>query len=270
VTEIRAPSGMAWPDLGEVWRFRELARFLVWRDIKVRYRQTLVGGAWAVVQPLATVMVFSLFFGRLAGLPSEGLPYPVFYFCALLPWSYFSGALNAATNVVVEHQRIITKVYFPRILLPVAPVAAGLVDFAIAFLALVAVLALYGTEPAPTVLLVPLLIGYVALTTFAAGLWFSALNAYYRDVRYALPFIIQLLMFASPVAYPASLVPERWRWLYGLNPMAGAIEWFRWAMTGAGDPPAAWLLTGAAVVLAVLLGGLLCFARIERTVADVV
>lgn len=270
VTVIEPPRGFLAPDLREIWRYRELARFLVWRDLKVRYKQTLVGGAWAIVQPLGTMAVFSLFFGRLAGLPSDGLPHPIFYYCALLPWTYFAGALQNATNVVVDHRHIITKVYFPRVLLPVAPVAAGLLDFAIAFGVLLALLAAYGRVPPPTIVIVPLLVLFVALTALAAGLWLSALNSYYRDVRHAVPFLIQLLLFASPVAYPSSLVPGRWRWLYDLNPMAGAIESFRWAVTGAGRPPGTSLLLGGAVVLLVLVGGLAFFRRIEQTVADIV
>jgi lipopolysaccharide transport system permease protein len=258
-------------NLAEIWEYRELMFFFVWRDIKVRYKQTAIGAAWAVLQPLATMAVFTLFFGRLAKIPSDGLPYPVFYFSALIPWMYFSQALSSATNVVVENQRIITKVYFPRVILPVSGVLGGLVDLAISFVVLLAMVFYYGLPVGLNIFYLPLFVLLAMLTALGAGLWLSALNAVYRDVRYVLPFLVQFWMFASPVAYPSSLVPERWRWLYGLNPLAGVIEGFRWAVTGKGDPPHA-LLLGASVtaVLLILLGGLIYFRHMEDTVADVV
>lgn len=224
-------------DLREIWAYRELLYFFVWRDIKVRYKQTVIGAAWAILQPFMTMVVFSLFFGKLAKIPSHGLPYPVFYYSALLPWMYFAGALQNATNTIIEHQRVITKVYFPRIILPLAAVLSGLVDFGIAFLILIGMMLFYGIIPTLAVLWLPFLMLLAVMTAFGVGLWLSALNAIYRDVRYAVPFLIQFWMFASPVAYPSSLVPERWQWLYGLNPMAGVIEGFRWALTGQGQPP---------------------------------
>src|SRR5712692_1804775 len=257
-------------ELREVWEYRELLYFFVWRDIKVRYKQTVIGAAWAVIQPFMTMVVFSLFFGRLARIPSQGLPYPVFYYCALLPWMYFAGALQNATNTVVEHQRVITKVYFPRLVLPLAAVLSGLVDFAISFVVFLGMMLYYGLVPTRSALLLPVLLLLAVLTALGVGLWLSALNAIYRDVRYVLPFLIQLWMFASPVAYPSELVPQKWRWLYGLNPMAGVIEGFRWALTGRGQPPGVLMLASGLMVGVVLLGGLVYFRNMEGTIADVV
>jgi lipopolysaccharide transport system permease protein len=270
VTVIRPPAGWFDLDWRELWAYRELLYFFVWRDLKVRYKQTVIGAAWAVIQPFFTMVVFSLFFGMLAKIPSEGLPYPVFYYSALLPWTYFAGALQNATNTVVEHQRVITKVYFPRLLLPLSAVLSGLADFGIAFAILVLMMLYYGIVPTAATLWLPAFLLLAVLTALGAGLWLSALNAMYRDVRYAVPFLIQFWMFASPVAYPSSLVPEGWRWLYGLNPMAGVIEGFRWALTGQGQPPGPLLAASAAAVLLLLAGGALYFRRVEGTIADVV
>lgn len=256
--------------LGELWAYRELLYFFVWRDIKVRYKQTFIGAAWAVLQPFLSMLVFSLFFGRLAKLPTNGSPYPIFYYCALLPWSYFAGALQNATNIVVEQQRLITKIYFPRLVLPISAVLSGLVDFGIAFCVLVALMFHYRIMPGSAVLLLPGFLLLAVLTALGLGLWLSALNAIYRDVRYVVPFLIQFWMFVSPVAYSTSLVPERWRWLYGLNPMAGVIEGFRWALTGQGLAPGPLFSASVCGVLLVLLGGLFYFRRTEGTLADVV
>jgi len=242
--------------------------FFVWRDLKVRYKQTLIGVVWVVLQPLMSMGVFTLFFGRLAKLPSDGLPYPVFYFSALAPWTYFSTALTAATNVVVENQRLITKVYFPRLILPLSSVMSGLVDFAIAFAVLLALVLGYGLRPGVNALWLPFLLLLALATALGVGLWLSALNALYRDVKYVTPFLVQFWMLASPVAYPSSLVPGKWQWLYGLNPMTGVIEGFRWALTGRGQAPGALLLASAVAVAALLLGGALFFQRMEGTVAD--
>jgi lipopolysaccharide transport system permease protein len=257
-------------DLREIWAYRELLYFFVWRDIKVRYKQTVIGAAWAILQPFMTMVVFSLFFGKLAKMPSHGLPYPVFYYSALLPWMYFAGALQNATNTIIEHQRVITKVYFPRIILPLAAVLSGLVDFGIAFIILIGMMLFYGIIPTLAVLWLPFLMLLAVMTAFGVGLWLSALNAIYRDVRYAVPFLIQFWMFASPVAYPSSLVPERWQWLYGLNPMAGVIEGFRWALTGQSQPPQSLFAVSVLAVFLVLLGGLIYFRRMEGTIADLV
>lgn len=270
VTLIRARYRWFEVNLAELWEYRELLYFLVWRDLKIRYKQTLIGVAWAVIQPLFTMIVFSIFFGRLAGLPSDGLPYPIFYYTALLPWTYFANALTQASNSIVAHQQVITKVYFARVLLPVAAVLAGLADFAVAAAILFVMMFGYGIMPTWKVLWALPLILLVILTAVAVSLWLSALNALYRDVRYAVPFLLQFWMFASPVAYPASLVPEHWRWLYGINPMAGVIEGFRWALAGAGPGLGRMMAVSAVVVLIVLVGGFFYFQRMERTVADVV
>ena len=268
IVRIEPPRGWLDLRLGEVWAYRELLYFFVWRDIKVRYKQTVIGVAWVVLQPLLTMGVFTLFFGRLAKLPSDGLAYPVFYFTALVPWNYFSTALQSCTAVVVDNQRVITKVFFPRLVLPLSAVVSGLVDFAIGFVVLGIVLAIYGIRPGLAALWLPVLLLLAVLTALGVGLWMSALNALYRDVKYVVPFLIQFWMFASPVAYPSSLVPQRWRWLYGLNPMAGVIDGFRWALTGHGQPPGALLLASSGMVVAVVLGGLFFFQRMEGAIAD--
>jgi len=270
ITVIEPGRGWLSWNLRELGEYRELLYFLVWREIKVRYKQTVIGAGWALLQPVMTMAVFSLFFGRLAHMPSGGLPYPIFFYCAVLPWSYFAGALAGATGSLVEHQRVITKIYFPRVLLPLSSVVAGLLDFAIAFVLLVGMIFYYGLAPGAAVLWVPAFLLLAIVTAFGAGLWLSALNALYRDVRYVMPFLIQFWMFASPVAYPSSLVPERWQWLYGLNPMAGVIEGFRWAFTGQARPDGALLAVSSAAVVAMLLGGLAFFRRVEGTIADVV
>jgi lipopolysaccharide transport system permease protein len=257
-------------DLGEVWAYRDLAYFFVWRDIKVRYKQTLIGAAWAILQPVLTMLVFSLFFGKLAKIPSQGLPYPIFYYSALLPWMYFAAAMQGATNVVVEQQRIITKIYFPRVVLPIASVMSGLLDFAISFAVLLILMAYYRIVPTSAVIWLPLFTLLAVLTALGVGLWLSALNALYRDVRYVVPFLVQFWMFASPVAYPSSLVPTKWRWLYGLNPMAGVIEGFRWALTGHGQPPSILLFASSLGVVLLVLSGLIYYHAVEGTIADVV
>jgi lipopolysaccharide transport system permease protein len=265
---IEPPDRLLALDLRETWNYRELLYFFVWRDVKVRYKQTVIGVAWVVLQPLLSMGVFTLFFGRLAKLPSDGLPYPLFYFAALAPWSYFATALSSATNVVVENQRVITRVYFPRLILPLASVFSGLVDFAIAFLVLVVMVVGYGLRPGAQVLWLPFLLLLAVGTALAVGLWLCALNALYRDVRYVVPFVMQFWLLASPVAYPSSLVPEKWRWLYGLNPMAGVIEGFRWALTGYGQPPGVLLLASASAVAVLLVSGTMFFQRMEGVVVD--
>jgi lipopolysaccharide transport system permease protein len=262
----------SWLELswGEFLRYRELLYFLVWRDLKVRYKQTVVGVGWAVLQPFLTMIVFTLFFGKLAKIPSDNLPYPVFYYAGLLPWMYFANAVTNSTDVMVQNQRLITKVYFPRVMLPLASVISGLVDFAVSFVVLLGMLVYYHVEPKLGFLLAPVLLLLAVATALGAGLWLSALNAVYRDVRYAIPFLMQFWMFASPVAYPSSLVPARWRWLYGLNPMAGVIGSFRWGLTGHGRPSNVLMLVSTAAVLVLLVGGLIYFHRMEDTFADVV
>jgi lipopolysaccharide transport system permease protein len=256
--------------LHEIWAYRELLYFFVWRDIKVRYKQTAIGAAWAVLQPFLTMLVFSLFFGRLAKIPAHGLPYPVFYYCALLPWIYFASALQSATNVVIEQQRVITKIYFPRVVLPISAVLSGLVDFAVSFVVLLGLMAYYGIAPTGAVVWLPIFLLLAIFTALGVGLWLSALNAFYRDVRYVVPFLVQFWMFASPVVYPSSLVPEQWRWLYGLNPMAGVIEGFRWALTGQGLPPGPMMVASAVAVTLIVVSGLLYYQAMEGSIADVV
>jgi lipopolysaccharide transport system permease protein len=216
------------------------------------------------------MLVFSLFFGKLAHVPSEGMPYPIFYYSALLPWMYFSASLLNATNTIVENQRVITKVYFPRLVLPLAATFSGLVDFGISFVMFLAMIVYYGIRPTVAIFYFPLFLLLALLTALGVGLWLAALNAIYRDVRYVVPFLVQFWMFASPVVYPSSIIPERWRWLYGLNPMAGVIEGFRWSLSGQGDPPGRILIASTLMVLVVLAGGLTYFQRMETTIADVV
>jgi len=256
--------------LKELWEYRELLYFLVWRDVKVRYKQTVLGAAWAIIQPFFTMVVFSIFFGRLAGIPSDGLPYPIFAYCALLPWQLFSHAMTESGNSLVANQNLITKVYFPRLVIPISAVLAGLVDFGIAFLVLLGMMAYYGMAPTIAVVTLPLFILLAVSSALAVGLWLSALNVQYRDVRYTIPFLAQFWLFATPIAYPSSLVPEGWRVLYGLNPMAGVVEGFRWALLGTANAPGSMLAVSVAVVLALLISGLYYFRSMERTFADVV
>jgi lipopolysaccharide transport system permease protein len=270
VVRIEARRGWLALDLGELWAYRDLVYFFVWRDIKVRYKQTVIGAAWAILQPVLTMLVFSLFFGKLAKIPSQGLPYPIFYYTALLPWNYFAAAMQGATNIVVENQRVITKIYFPRVVLPVSSVLSGLVDFAISFAVFLAMMAYYRMVPTRAVIWLPAFLLLAVLTALGVGLWLSALNALYRDVRYVVPFLVQFWLFASPVAYPSSLVPAKWRWLYGLNPMAGVIEGFRWALTGHGDPPNILLAASSGAVVLLVLSGLVYYHAMEGTIADVV
>jgi lipopolysaccharide transport system permease protein len=270
VVRIAPRRGWLALDLAELWNYRELLYFFVWRDIKVRYKQTVIGAAWAVLQPLMTMLVFSLFFGKLAKIPSQGLPYPIFYYCALLPWMYFSTAMQGATNIVVDHQRVITKIYFPRVVLPIAAVLSGLLDFAISSVALLGMMVYYHMMPVSAVIWLPAFTLLAILTAVGVGLWLSALNALYRDVRYVVPFLVQFWMFASPVVYPSSLVPEKWRLLYGLNPMAGVIEGFRWALTGHGQPPGILLAASSAAVILLVFSGLVYYHAVEGTMADVV
>lgn len=256
--------------LHEIWEYRELLYFLIWRDIKVRYKQTVLGAAWAIIQPFFTMVVFSIFFGRLAKVPSDGLPYPVFAYCALIPWQLFSHALTESGNSLVGSQNLITKVYFPRLVIPIASSLAGLVDFCIAFVVLLAMMAYYRITPTLAVITLPLFLALSICTALGVGLWLSALNVQYRDVRYTIPFLTQFWLFATPVAYPSSLVPVRWRSLYGLNPMVGVVEGFRWALLGNAEGPGPLLLVSAFVSAILLAGGLFYFRRTERTFADVV
>ena len=255
--------------LGEVWAYRDLLYFLVWREIRVRYKQTALGVAWAIIQPFFTMVVFSIFFGRLAGIRTDGIPYPVFAFAALLPWQLFAFSLVESSNSIVANQRLLTKVYFPRVILPLASASVGLADFAIASVVLLGLMLFYGITPGLAILTAPLWVGLAVMTALAASLWLSSLNVRYRDVRYTLPFLTQLWLFSTPVAYPTSIVPDVWRPLYALNPMVGVVDGFRWALLG-GPAPGTTVVVSAAVVLVVLAGGLFYFRRTERTFADVV
>lgn len=256
--------------LKELWEYRDLLYFLVWRDIKVRYKQTALGAAWAILQPLLATIVFSIFFGRLAKVPSDGIPYPVFAYVGFLPWQLFAYSLTESTNSLVTNQNLIRKVYFPRLLVPLSAVLAGLVDFAIAFMVLLALLLKYGIVPKASIVVLPVFLLLAVASALAVGLWLSALNVQYRDVRYTIPFLTQLWMFATPVVYPSSLIPARWRSLYGLNPMAGVVEGFRWAMLGKSGNPGLLIWVSAAVVVLMLIGGLIYFRRMESTFADIV
>jgi lipopolysaccharide transport system permease protein len=267
---IRPSRGWIPLRLGSLWEYRELLYFLVWRDIKVRYKQTVLGAAWAIIQPFFTMVVFSIVFGRLAKLPSDGLPYPIFAYCGLLPWQLFSHALAESGNSVVASQSLITKVYFPRLVIPLAAVLGGLVDFVVAFSVLLGMMAYYRVSPTAAVFTLPLFILLALATALGVGLWLSALNVQFRDVRYTIPFLTQFWLFATPIAYSSSLIPQKWRLVYGLNPMAGVVEGFRWALLGTANASGPMLLVSIAVVLVLLVGGLYYFRRMEKTFADVV
>lgn len=261
-----------WPslDLRELWEYRELLYFLIWRDVKVRYKQTALGAAWAIIQPVFMMVVFSLFFGRLAKVPSDGIPYPVFTFCALIPWQLFANALTESSNSLVGNQNLITKVYFPRLVVPLSAVLSGVVDFAIAFVLLLVMMVYFGIVPTWAVVTLPVFILLEILTALGVGLWLSALNVQFRDVRYTISFLVQVWLFLTPVAYPSSIIPERWRVFYGLNPMTGVVEGFRWALLGKAAPSLSMLLVSILMVLAILIGGLYYFRRMEQTFADLV
>ena len=257
-------------DLNATWQYRELLYFLVWRDLKVRYKQTIIGAGWAIVQPLMTMVIFAIIFGNLAKIPSEGLPYPVFVFTALLPWNYFIQAINRSGICLVGNAGLIKKVYFPRLIIPLSAVVTPLVDFAIAFLVLLAMMLWYGITLTSGALALPLFLFLTMLTALAFGLWLSALDVRYRDVGHMIPFLLQCWLYASPVAYPLSLVPERWRLLYSLNPIAGVIEGFRWGLLGTRSPDPRSIAVSSIVVIVLLLGGILYFRHMENTFADFV
>ncbi len=255
----------SWRDL---WEYRELLYFLVWRDVKVRYKQTVLGGAWAIIQPLTSMIIFSLIFGGLAKLPSDGIPYPVFSYCALLPWTLFASALGRSGISLVGSSNLITKVYFPRLIVPLSTVLSGLVDFGIAFLILLGLMFYYGIVPTAAVLTLPLFMALALLTALGGGLWLSALHIRYRDVGYLIPFITQVWLYATPVAYASSLIPERWRVIYGLNPLTGVVEGFRWALLGTDRLDPALTAISCVIVLAVLASGFIYFRLTESTFAD--
>jgi len=256
--------------LHELWTYRELLYFLIWRDVKVRYKQTVIGAAWAVLQPLSAMVLFTVVFSMFAKIPSDGLPYPVFAYVALLPWNFFSSALNRSGSSIVGQASLISKVYFPRLIVPLSSTLSGIVDFAIAFVLLIGMMVWFGLVPTWKLVTLPLFLLLALLTALAIGLWMSALNVRYRDVGHTIPFLTQFWMFASPVAYPISVVPEKWRLLYSLNPLVGVIEGFRWALLGTASPDFATIGVSAFVVSLLLFGGAVYFKRMERTFADVV
>jgi lipopolysaccharide transport system permease protein len=270
VLRIEPSTGWVSLNLKELWTSRELFYFLTWRDIKVRYKQTELGIAWAIIQPFLTMVIFSLFFGRLAKIPSDGIPYPIFSFTALVPWIFFANGLTQASNSLVGNSNLITKVYFPRIMIPISAVLSGAFDFALSFVVLLGMLFYYHLSFTSAILFLPFFLLLALVTALGTGLWFSALNVRYRDVRFVVPFIIQLWMFATPIAYPSTLIPIRWRLLYGLNPMVGVVEGFRWMLTGTQTQPSPLIAASAVVALALLIGGALYFKRVEKTFADVV
>jgi lipopolysaccharide transport system permease protein len=267
---IKPSSGWVRLDLRTLWDYRELLYFLTWRDIKVRYKQTALGIAWAILQPLLIMLAFSVLFGGLAKVPSNGIPYSIFTFTALLPWQLFAHALAQSSASVVANDRLVSKVYFPRLVIPLSAVLAGLVDFLIAFVVLLFMMVFYDISPTGALWTVPFFVLLAVVAALAVGLWLSALNVQYRDVRYTVTFITQFWFFVSPVAYPSNLVPEPWRWLYALNPMVGVIEGFRWALLGSSRGLGSELALSIAVVMLLLIGGLYYFRRMEKTFADVV
>jgi len=269
---IRVERSRGWVSLQllELWRYRELVYFLTWRDVKVRYKQTLLGAAWAILQPVLTMLIFSLFFGRLAHMPSDGIPYPIFTFAALVPWTFFSNGLTLSANSLVGNASLITKVYFPRLAVPIATVLSGVIDFVLAFVILLVLMRGWHVAPSSTIVWLPLFMLLALVTALGTGLWLSAMNVQFRDVRYTVPFLTQLWLFATPIAYPSSLLHEPWRTLFGINPMVGAVEGFRWALFGHVPLPLTAIVVSSVVAIAVLVTGALYFRRMERTFADIV
>lgn len=270
LTAIRPSRGWISLDLRALWEYRELLYFLTWRDIKVRYKQTVLGAAWAILQPLFTMVVFSLFFGKLAGIPSDEIPYPIFSYTALVPWQFFASGLTQSSNSLVGSANLISKVYFPRLVIPISAVLSGGVDFVIAFIVLLGMMLFYGIAPTWNALWLPSLMLLALITSLGVGLWLTAMNVQFRDVRYAVPFLVQAWMFATPIAYPSSLLDEPWRTLYGLNPMVGVVEGFRWALLGTDTAPGPIIGVSAVVAVGLLISGAFYFRRMEKTFADVV
>jgi len=272
VPTLRIAPSKGWVPLKlrELWEYRELLYFLVWRDIKVRYKQTALGATWAIIQPFFTMVVFSLFFGQLAKVPSDGIPYPIFSFAALVPWTFFANGLSQSSNSLVGSGTLISKVYFPRLVIPLASVFSGIVDFLIAFVVLLAMMLYYGLVPTLNVLWLPLFLLLALVTSLGVGLWLSALNVEYRDVRYVVPFITQFWMLATPIGYPSSLLHEPWRTIYGLNPMVGVVEGFRWALLRSNSAPGPIIAISASAAIVILITGAFYFRRMEKTFADIV
>ena len=270
VTVIEPPRPWVPLDLRELWEQRELVYFLAWRDIKVRYKQTALGASWAILQPVFAMVVFSIFFGQLGRIPSDGLPYPLWSFAGLVPWTFFAQGLSQAANSLVMSQNLLRKVYFPRLAIPIATVLSVALDFAIAFLVLVGLMMFYGVQPTGRAIWVLPLSLLAFVTALGAGIWFAALSVRYRDVRYVVPFLVQFWLFATPIAYPSSLLPAQWRVLYAVNPMSGVVEGFRWALLGTNTAPGLMVAVSAITAIVVLVAGAFYFRRVERTFADLV
>ena len=270
VIRVRPSKGWVSLRLGELWEYRELLYFLTWRDIKVRYKQTVLGATWAIIQPLFTMVVFSLFFGKLAKIPSDGIPYPIFSYAALVPWIFFANGLSQSSNSLVGSANLIKKVYFPRLVVPVSSVISGAVDFVLAFVVLLGMILFYGIIPTINVIWLPFLLLLAFVTALGVGLWMSALNVEFRDVRYVVPFLTQFWLFATPIAYPSSLLSEPWRTIYGINPMVGVVEGFRWALLGTKAAPSPIIIVSTIAACALLISGAYYFRRMEKTFADVV
>jgi lipopolysaccharide transport system permease protein len=275
---IRPPQGWMGLNLKDLWLYRELIYFLIWRDVKVRYKQTVLGASWAIIQPLMTMVVFTVLFGRVAKVPTDGIPYPIFSYTALLPWGLFTKALSDAGRSLIQNRSMITKVYFPRLVIPISSVVSGIVDFGLAFTIFIGMLIYYNSDlggnyniqPNYAVVTLPLFILLAMITSLGVGLWLSALNVIYRDVNYMLPFITQIWLFITPVAYPASMIPEKWQLVYALNPMTGVVEGFRWALLGMEPAPGPMVAVSTVIAVIVLITGLFYFRRMERTFADMV
>ena len=266
---IKPTKGWRGINIREIWQYRELLYFLSWRDIKVRYIQTVIGVAWALIQPFFTMVVFSIFFGKLAKIPSDGIPYPIFSYAALVPWTFFANGLNDSANSLVANANLIKKVYFPRIIVPFSSIVSGALDFMLAFLLLLVMMVYYGILPTAAVIWLPFLLLLALVTSLGVGLWLTALNVQFRDVRYAIPFLMQAWMFATPIAYPSSLLKEPWRTLYGINPMTGVVEGFRWALLGTNTAPGPIIFVSVFVASLLLISGVFYFRRMEKIFADV-
>ena len=270
VIVVKPSKGWISLKLGELWEYRELFYFLTWRDIKVRYKQTVLGAAWAIIQPFFTMVVFSLFFGKLAQVPSDGIPYPIFAYAALVPWTFFANGLTQSSNSLVGNANLIKKVYFPRLVIPISSVISGTFDFILAFVVLLGMMLYYGIFPTVNIVWLPFLLLLTFVTSLGVGLWLAALNVQFRDVSYTVPFLTQFWLFATPIAYPSSLLSEPWRTLYGINPMAGVVEGFRWALLSTDTAPGPIIVVSSLVAFAVLIGGVFYFKRLERSFADVI
>ncbi|MDD5292444.1 MAG: ABC transporter permease [Candidatus Omnitrophica bacterium] len=267
---IKPSGGWRSIDFRELWRYRELLYFLSWKDIKVRYKQTVIGAAWAIIQPLFTMVIFTIFFGRLAKMPSDGIPYPIFSYAALVPWTFFANGLADASDSLVSNANLIKKIYFPRIIIPISAILSKSVDFILAFLVLIVMMIGYGIFPTKAVIWLPFFFLLAVVTSLGVGLWFTAMNVQFRDVRYTVPFLIQAWLFATPIVYPSSLLKEPWRTLYGINPMAGVVEGFRWALLGTNAPPSLMVFVSVAVSVLILISGAFYFRRMEKNFADVI